>query len=168
MMLCDFLETPLGRFAVVTDEAGRLLQAGFAEEHARMERALATGSAVAAKDPGGASTALRRYFAGERTAFDELEVAPEGTPFQREVWAALREIPWGETRSYADIARRIGRPNAVRAVGLANGQNPIALVLPCHRVIGSDGSLTGYGGGLHRKRWLLVHEGVALQLELTP
>lgn len=168
MMLCDFIETPLGRFAVVTDEKGRLKQAGFAEEHPRMERALANGSVVAATDPGGASTAIARYFDGDRSALDRLKVAAAGTPFQLAVWSALREIPYGETCSYAEIARRVGRPAAVRAVGLANGQNPIALALPCHRVIGSDGSLTGYGGGLYRKRWLLAHEGAAGQLELKP
>jgi methylated-DNA-[protein]-cysteine S-methyltransferase len=85
-------------------------------------------------------------------------VTPAGTPFQVRVWTALREIPCGETRSYGDIARRIGDPKAVRAVGLANGANPIAVVVPCHRVIGANGSLTGYGGGLPRKRWLLAHE----------
>ena len=84
---------------------------------------------------------------------------PIGTPFQRAVWRALREIPCGETRSYGEIARRIGRPKAVRAVGLANGANPIGIVVPCHRVIGSNGTLTGYGGGIERKRWLLAHEG---------
>ena len=100
---------------------------------------------------------LREYFAGRRDAFD-FPMRLEGTPFQRSVWRALAGIPFGETRSYADIARRIGRPKAVRAVGAANGANPIAVVIPCHRVIGADGSLTGYGGGLPRKRWLLAHE----------
>jgi methylated-DNA-[protein]-cysteine S-methyltransferase len=105
--------------------------------------------------------ALRRYFAGDLAAFDGLAIDPlGGTPFQREVWAALREIPAGRTASYADIAERIGRPRAVRAVGAANGQNPVAIAIPCHRVIGRDGTLTGYGGGLPRKEWLLRHEGV--------
>jgi len=93
-------------------------------------------------------------FAGQRTAF-ELPLAPEGTEFQRRVWAALQQIPYGQTWSYGELARHIGSPAASRAVGLANGKNPIALVIPCHRVIGSDGSLTGYGGGLERKRFLL-------------
>jgi methylated-DNA-[protein]-cysteine S-methyltransferase len=100
---------------------------------------------------------LREYFAGERSTF-ELPLRLEGTAFQRAVWGALAKIPFGKTCSYADIARRVGRPKAVRAVGAANGANPIALVIPCHRVIGADGSLTGYGGGLPRKKWLLAHE----------
>src|SRR5450432_3910453 len=100
---------------------------------------------------------LAEYFAGQRTGFD-LPVELAGTGFQRRVWAALREIPYGETVSYGELARRIGQPSASRAVGLANGQNPISIVVPCHRVIGANGSLTGYGGGLERKRWLLAHE----------
>ena len=100
---------------------------------------------------------LREYFAGEREAFD-LPLAPGGTPFQRAVWTALLTIPYGQTASYGEIARRIGAPAASRAVGLANGRNPIAVVIPCHRVIGASGALTGYGGGLDRKRWLLAHE----------
>ena len=97
---------------------------------------------------------LREYFAGERTEFD-LPLAPDGTPFQRRVWEALRTIPYAETISYRQLATRVGNPSASRAVGLANGRNPISLVVPCHRVIGADGSLTGYGGGLDRKRTLL-------------
>lgn len=97
---------------------------------------------------------LEEYFAGNRTEFD-LEVRPEGTPFQESVWAALLEIPYGDTASYGEIARRVGRPKASRAVGLANGRNPVSIVVPCHRVIGSNGTLTGYGGGLERKAWLL-------------
>lgn len=100
---------------------------------------------------------LSAWFAGERTAFD-LPLGPAGTPFQRAVWRALRDIPYGETRSYQQIAAAIGRPAAVRAVGAANGQNPLALIVPCHRVIGASGALTGYAGGLERKRWLLGHE----------
>ena len=100
---------------------------------------------------------LDEYFAGKRKTFD-LPLAPDGTPFQRAVWKALRAIPYGKTQSYGDIARRIGRPKAVRAVGAANGANPISIVVPCHRVIGADGSLTGYGGGLPRKRRLLALE----------
>jgi methylated-DNA-[protein]-cysteine S-methyltransferase len=100
---------------------------------------------------------LAAWFAGERTAFD-LPLRPPGTPFQRAVWAALEAIPYGETRSYSQIAAGVGRPSAVRAVGAANGQNPIAVIVPCHRVIGASGALTGYGGGLDRKRWLLGHE----------
>jgi methylated-DNA-[protein]-cysteine S-methyltransferase len=100
---------------------------------------------------------LAAYFAGERIAFD-LPLDPRGTDFQRSVWTALRDIPFGETRSYADIARAIGRPTAVRAVGAANGRNPLSIVAPCHRVVGSNGALTGFAGGLETKRWLLAHE----------
>jgi methylated-DNA-[protein]-cysteine S-methyltransferase len=104
-------------------------------------------------------TVLTRYFSGEAGAIDTVAVELHGTAFQKRVWQALRRIPTGSTLSYAELARRVGEPAAVRAVGAANGANPVALIVPCHRVIGSDGSLTGYGGGLERKRWLLVHEG---------
>lgn len=100
---------------------------------------------------------LQAYFAGTLREF-KLPLAAAGTPFQQRVWRALCEIPYGETISYGELARRIGRPGAARAVGLANGRNPISIVVPCHRVIGANGSLTGYGGGLERKRWLLAHE----------
>ena len=105
-----------------------------------------------------AATQLREYFEGSRRVFD-VPLAPEGTAFQRQVWAALRDIPFGETRSYGELAASLDRPSASRAVGAANGRNPISVIVPCHRVIGSDGSLTGYAGGVERKRWLLVHEG---------
>jgi methylated-DNA-[protein]-cysteine S-methyltransferase len=108
--------------------------------------------------PTAVRSALDAYFEGDLRAIDELPTVTAGTAFQREVWAALRTIPAGETLSYGALAARIGRPKAVRAVGLANGSNPIGLVVPCHRVIGADGSLTGYGGGMERKRWLLEHE----------
>ncbi|TAK15160.1 MAG: methylated-DNA--[protein]-cysteine S-methyltransferase [Acidobacteria bacterium] len=100
---------------------------------------------------------LAAYFGGTLTVFD-LPLAPKGTPFQREVWEALQSIPFGQTTTYGRIAETIGRPDAVRAVGAANGQNPIPIVIPCHRVIGASGSLTGFGGGLEMKRWLLAHE----------
>lgn len=104
---------------------------------------------------------LGEYFSGSRTTF-EVALAPQGTPFQRRVWSALLEIPYGVTESYGELARRLGDANLTRAVGLANGRNPISIIVPCHRVVGADGSLTGYGGGLERKRWLLVHEGALL------
>jgi methylated-DNA-[protein]-cysteine S-methyltransferase len=108
---------------------------------------------------------LDAYFAGDVAAIDSIPVEAGGTPFQLEVWSALRRIPAGTTTTYGRLAARIGRPNACRAVGLANGSNPVAIVVPCHRVIGADGTLTGYGGGLARKRWLLDHErGGALPL----
>ncbi|HEY8303242.1 MAG TPA: methylated-DNA--[protein]-cysteine S-methyltransferase [Solirubrobacteraceae bacterium] len=115
-------------------------------------------------------TQLNAYFAGELTDF-ELPIEMNGTDFQRRVWAALCEIPYGETISYGELARWVGNPKASRAVGLANGRNPVAIVVPCHRVIGADGSLTGYGGGLDRKVWLLEHEaarrpGAQVKLDL--
>ena len=106
---------------------------------------------------GQAREQLQAYFEGELRDF-ELPMAAKGTPFQQRVWRALCDIPYGETISYGELARRIGQPTASRAVGLANGQNPLSIVVPCHRVIGANGSVTGYGGGLPRKRWLLAHE----------
>ena len=106
-----------------------------------------------------AARQLAAYFAGQLTDFD-LPLAPQGTEFQRTVWRNLQDIPYGETISYGELAKRIHNPNASRAVGLANGRNPISILVPCHRVIGADGSLTGYGGGLARKQWLLAHEGL--------
>lgn len=103
---------------------------------------------------------LREYFAGERKEF-ALPLAPAGTAFQKKVWAALRDIPWGETRSYGDIARAIGKPAACRAVGMANGKNPLPVFIPCHRVIGTNGSITGYSGGLEKKRFLLRLEEIS-------
>jgi methylated-DNA-[protein]-cysteine S-methyltransferase len=114
------------------------------------------------RDPAGAASALRRYFDGDLGSLDEVDVELHGTPFQQRVWMALRGVAAGTTTSYADLAARVGSPTAVRAVGAANGANPVAIVLPCHRIIGSNGSLTGYGGGLERKRWLLQHEGARL------
>jgi len=106
---------------------------------------------------------LTEYFAGVRTAFD-LPLDPPGTAFQRQVWDALRTIPYGATTSYGELARRLGDPRATRAVGAANGKNPIPIIVPCHRVVGARGELTGFGGGLDRKRWLLEHEGALLDL----
>ncbi len=112
-------------------------------------------------------TQLHEYFAGERHKFD-LPLAPRGTEFQRRVWRALTEIPWGKTISYGELARRIGKPSASRAVGLANGANPLPIVIPCHRVIGADGSLTGFGGGLPIKRKLLALEGALEERSTLP
>jgi methylated-DNA-[protein]-cysteine S-methyltransferase len=113
-------------------------------------------------DPAGAAAVLSRYFDGDLNSLDEIEVELHGTAFQQRVWNALRTVAAGTTTSYAQLAGRVGAPAAVRAVGAANGANPVAVVLPCHRIIGSNGSLTGYGGGLDRKRWLLQHEGARL------
>jgi methylated-DNA-[protein]-cysteine S-methyltransferase len=166
-LLLDHLDTPIGRLALLASEEGHLRGVGFTDHHSAMHEpplphpATGTRSVRLARDPGGLTSALRAYFDGDLGAIAELPAEADGTAFQLAVWQALREIPSGETRSYGDIARRIGKPRAVRAVGLANGSNPIAIVVPCHRVIGSNGSLTGYGGGLDRKRWLLAHERAA-------
>jgi methylated-DNA-[protein]-cysteine S-methyltransferase len=174
-LLVDHMDTPLGDLAIIADEAGRLRALDWTDHDAGIQRSLrrqygAHGFSLhPARNPGGIATAMRAYFAGKLSAIDDLPVATGGTDFQKAVWRALRKIPCGQTISYGELARRIGRPAAVRAVGLANGANPIAIVVPCHRVIGSDGSLTGYGGGLERKRWLLAHEraGAGLELPLT-
>jgi len=169
-LLIDRIDTPIGELAIVADETGRLRAVDWTEHEAGMCRMLSLHygedgfSLTPAADPAGLTTAMRSYFAGDLTAIDGLPVATGGTEFQRIVWRALRQIPCGATISYGELARRIARPAAVRAVGLANGANPISIVVPCHRVIGADGSLTGYGGGLPRKRWLLVHEQALLSL----
>ena len=106
---------------------------------------------------------LEEYFAGTRTTFD-LPLAPTGTPFEQRVWEALRAIPYGTTTSYGVLARQLGDPRATRAVGAANGRNPIPIIVPCHRVVGARGELTGFGGGIDRKRWLLEHEGALMRL----
>ena len=113
-------------------------------------------------DPAGVATALAKYFSGQLDLLDTIEVELNGTPFQQRVWRALRSVRAGRTASYSEVAATIGASTAVRAVGAANGANPIAIVVPCHRIIGSNGSLTGYGGGLKRKEWLLRHEGQRL------
>ncbi|HJR59273.1 MAG TPA: methylated-DNA--[protein]-cysteine S-methyltransferase [Vicinamibacterales bacterium] len=110
------------------------------------------------RDPAGAATALAKYFSGQFDVLETVEVELNGTPFQQRVWQALRDVHAGRTASYSEIASTIGAPAAVRAVGAANGANPVAVVVPCHRIIGSNGTLTGYGGGLQRKEWLLRHE----------
>lgn len=171
-LLIDRIDTPLGELAIVADDAGKLRAVDWTEHDANMQRALrlhygAGGfSLTPASDPAGLSSAMRAYFAGNLQAIDNLPTATGGTEFQRSVWRALRQIPCGQTWSYGEMARRIGRPAAVRAVGLANGANPIGIVVPCHRVIGADGSLTGYGGGIERKRWLLAHERALASFEL--
>lgn len=135
---------------------------GFADHWQRLrEDLLRRNPAAAFRDqpcPKPFQTALDAYFRGDLGALDGLSIHLVGTPFQRDVWAHLQRIPVGETISYSELAQRVGRPRAVRAVGAANGSNPISLVVPCHRVIRSDGSLCGYGGGVERKRWLLAHE----------
>jgi methylated-DNA-[protein]-cysteine S-methyltransferase len=164
-LLIGRIKTPIGELGIVAGEDGRLRAVEWTEHEDRMHRALrlqygADGYALkSARNPGGHSAALRAYFDGELAAIDRLKVTTGGTPFQQSVWKALRTIPCGETISYAALAERVGRPKAVRAAGHANGDNPVSVVVPCHRVIGTNGSLTGYGGGIARKRWLLAHEG---------
>jgi O-6-methylguanine DNA methyltransferase len=154
--------SPLGSLFVVHDSDGHLRALDFPDYEERLHRLLRLHYGACEPAPGPAPgvtvLALDAFFAGELEAIDTLSVQTGGTEFQRRVWAALRRIPAGTTTSYRQLAAAIGRPDAVRAVGLANGANPIAIVVPCHRVIGADGSLTGYGGGLERKRWLLAHE----------
>jgi methylated-DNA-[protein]-cysteine S-methyltransferase len=165
-LLLETIPTPIGTLLVVSDDhAVRALD--FEDAQPRLLRALRRhcGTDVTTVPKAGelrAARALRRYFAGELDALDALPVRTAGTPLQHEVWQALRAIPAGTTLSYGQLAARLGRPRARRAVAMANARNPIALIVPCHRVIGADGSLTGYAGGLSRKRWLLDHERARL------
>jgi methylated-DNA-[protein]-cysteine S-methyltransferase len=145
------LDSPVGRLTISVD-AGVLRAIEFGGERAGLK----TGPSNHLLDR------LRAYFDGDLEALDAIPVDPHGTPFQRDVWRMLQRIPAGRTWSYMQLARAVGRPDAVRAVGAANGANPIPIVIPCHRVIGADGRLVGYGGGLDRKRWLLAHEGARL------
>jgi methylated-DNA-[protein]-cysteine S-methyltransferase len=148
------MESPIGELLLVGDGdslSGMYMQDG------RKPKTIAPGWQESAAPLADARTQLEEYFAGNRTTF-EIPLAAQGAPFEREVWHALEEIPYGETVSYGEIARRVGQPAAARAVGTANGRNPIAVIVPCHRVIGADGTLTGYGGGLERKRLLLELE----------
>ncbi|MFT3713938.1 MAG: methylated-DNA--[protein]-cysteine S-methyltransferase [Archangium sp.] len=163
----DLMKTPVGELAVVVDEENRLRHVGFLKDNAPYGRHVSLAEDwKRAKDPGGLCTKLKKYFDGQLKSIDDLPIELEGTTFELKVWNALRTIPCGETWSYAQLARAIGQPTATRAVGLANGRNPIAIVVPCHRVIGANGKLTGYGGGIHRKEWLLAHEGSLKQPHL--
>lgn len=162
----DRVATPVGEVLLVTGPEGAVRALDFAGYEDRMHRLLRRHWGEPALVEGRAPETVRRsveaYFGGDVRALDGLAVRTGGTDFQKSVWSALRGIPAGETRSYGQLAAAIGSPKAVRAAGLANGQNPIAVIVPCHRVIGSNGTLTGYAGGLERKRWLLKHEGVAV------
>ena len=148
------MDSPVGRLLIAGDSSGlRCVLFADGKRPARPEPGWLEDSASLSE----ATSQLRAYFAGTLFRF-RLPLAPRGTPFQKRVWRQLLEIPYGETASYGEIARRIGSPRASRAVGLANGANPIAIVIPCHRVIGSNGKLTGYGGGIAKKEWLLDWE----------
>ncbi len=153
--------SPIGTIMLAVRDgalASLVFAEGWPDRRVRLAKRFGDVDLRRAADPAGVSGRLAAYFAGDLGALDAIAVDAGGTPFQRRVWAALRTIPPGETVSYQTLARRIGAPTAVRAVGAANGTNPIGIVVPCHRVIGADGSLTGYGGGIERKRWLLTHE----------
>jgi methylated-DNA-[protein]-cysteine S-methyltransferase len=162
MVLVDTVESPVGPLTVSV-RAERLCLLHFGGDGATIDQTLERWYPGEARDRRPATTirdVLSRYFAGDFEAIERVAVELNGTPFQTRVWNALRRIPAGTTISYGELARRVGEPAAVRAVGAANGANPIAVVVPCHRVIGANGTLTGYGGGLDRKRWLLTHERV--------
>ncbi len=157
------ISSPIGKvWMVIADGALELLDfeddegqrlAAFMHEHYR------DGLPALGKDDTGIAESLEAYFSGDLDAIEPIPTMLKGTAFQQSVWQALRAIPCGQTIAYRDLAVRAGRPKAVRAAGAANGQNPVSIVVPCHRVIGANGSLTGYGGGIHRKEWLLKHEG---------
>lgn len=159
------VDTPAGRFWLAARDSA-LVAAEFAERvpHrlSRLEARFGPLELRDAADPAGAASALTRFLAGDLKALEAIPLDAGGTPFQRDVWAALRRIPPGTTTTYADLAARVGRPAAVRAVGGANGANPVAVFVPCHRVVGKDG-LRGYAGGLERKAWLLAHEEAAVR-----
>ena len=163
----DRLQTPIGPALLVTDAEGALLALEWEDYEPRLRQLLRLqhGAAVLkeARAPDDTRAALTGYFDGDLDRLGMIRWRVAGTPFQRKVWTALRTIPAGTTTNYGALAARLDVPKAVRAVGHANGSNPISIVVPCHRVIGANGSLTGYGGGLERKRWLLQHEGVALK-----
>jgi methylated-DNA-[protein]-cysteine S-methyltransferase len=163
----DRLQTPIGTALLVTDADGALRALDWEDFEARMRELLRLqyGTSVLqhARAPDDIRSALKGYFAGDLDRLKTIKWRVAGTPFQRKVWTALWGIPAGTTTSYGRLAAQLDMPKAMRAVGFANGSNPISVVVPCHRVIGANGSLTGYGGGLERKRWLLQHEGVVLK-----
>jgi methylated-DNA-[protein]-cysteine S-methyltransferase len=171
-LLLDRLPTPIGEALVITDEMGRLRALDWADCEDKMRillrRHYGYFAVTQCRLPQRLQNALTGYFEGEYSSLTSVEWRTAGTSFQRLVWTTLTKIPPGRTLSYAALAAKIGRPTAVRAVGLANGANPISIVVPCHRVIGSDGSLTGYGGGIERKQWLLDHEGATFRKNGRP
>jgi methylated-DNA-[protein]-cysteine S-methyltransferase len=166
-VLTDRIETPLGPMLLLARD-GVMIGLEFDDRPERMARDLrlrfGASGLFPAVNPHGFSDRIRAYFAGELAAIDDIPADGGGTEFQRRVWAELRRIPCGATGSYGKLAKRLGDANATRAVGLACGRNPIAVVVPCHRVIGADGSLVGYGGGIDRKQWLLRHEGIPVSI----
>ena len=167
-LLEDKIDTPLGPLWIICDELFYLRAVEWEEHSNRMVQLLGLHygvsgyQRVACKNPNGLSDKLRDYFDGDLTVIETLPTATAGTEFQREVWQALRTIPCGQIMHYGQLADQLGRPGAARAVGAANGSNPVSVVVPCHRVIGSNGTMTGYAGGVSRKEWLLRHEGYLL------
>lgn len=162
MIQIDTLASPIGPLTAA-ERAGRVCLLHFGPDGPDVDAMFDRwypGEPRARQPLAGVAAVMKRYFEGEIGVLDTIAVELNGTPFQKNVWQALRRIPVGTTISYAELAKRIGEPSAVRAVGTANGANPVAVIVPCHRVIGSNGRLTGYGGGLDRKQWLLEHEGV--------
>jgi O-6-methylguanine DNA methyltransferase len=161
-LLLERFASPIGEILVVTDDEGALRALDFADHEARMRRLLRLHYGSDTLSEGSRTPVIARalaaYFAGDPGPIEALRVETGGTAFQRSVWKALRAIPHGTTKSYGQLAAEIGRPKGSRAVGLASGSNPVAIVVPCHRVIGANGSLTGFGGGISRKLWLLRHE----------
>ncbi|HEY4030544.1 MAG TPA: methylated-DNA--[protein]-cysteine S-methyltransferase [Caulobacteraceae bacterium] len=163
------IPTPVGDMLIAVDDQDRLRVLDWDSHVERMERLMERyyGPDAVTLAQSGADSLIRAklvaYVAGDIGAIDDITTHTTGTAFQRRVWAALREIPAGQTWSYGQLAAHVGEPGAARAVGLANGSNPIGVVVPCHRVIGANGTLTGYGGGIERKRWLLRHEGAAFK-----
>jgi methylated-DNA-[protein]-cysteine S-methyltransferase len=164
-LILDRVPSPIGEILLVTDQAGLIRAIDFHDYVPRLTRLLRRHYGDRALDDGAAPAAARQglaaYFDGAVGALSEIPWATGGTAFQKAVWRALIDIPPGQTSTYAALAARIGRPTAGRAVGAANGANPIAILVPCHRLIGAKGALTGYAGGLTRKAWLLAHEGAA-------
>jgi methylated-DNA-[protein]-cysteine S-methyltransferase len=171
-ILSDRIEAPPGPMVLLARD-GVLICLEFDDRPERIARELKPRfgdcDVVQSDNPFGFTQRVRAYFAGDLSAIDDIPTDGGGTDFQRRVWAELKRIPCGAAISYGELARRLGDSKATRAVGLANGRNPIAIVVPCHRVIGADGSLTGYGGGMARKKWLLAHEGVRMSGDrITP
>jgi methylated-DNA-[protein]-cysteine S-methyltransferase len=159
----ETFSTPIGSILLLTDDEGKVRALDWEDYAVRMHWLLrlhyGTPRLEPKTGPSAARHAVEAYFAGTVAAIDTLPVKTGGTTFQREVWAALRTIRTGETTTYGRLAAQLGRPKAMRAVGMANGANPVSIIVPCHRVIGANATLTGYGGGIERKRWLLRHEG---------
>ncbi|WP_309232552.1 methylated-DNA--[protein]-cysteine S-methyltransferase [Cylindrospermum sp. FACHB-282] len=168
-LLIDKINSEIGTILIVSD-GEKLCAVDFVDSELRMikllQRRYGNFTFLDVKDPQSFSSRIRAYFKGDEQSLDDIPVNTGGTAFQQQVWLTLRTIPWGKTISYGELAKKIGKPTACRAVGLANSLNPVAIVLPCHRVIGTNAALTGYAGGLERKRWLLHYEG-ALTLTCT-